>query len=96
MAENLSAVGAQVWLVHLKSSRSALRYLSFNIIREICYYLKAPLLLYQVTRDFLRCFNCQTSTWSPNPLITPIEVDGYSTWVVLKSGNLLCSGGGMD
>ena len=95
MAEQLSAVGAKVLLFHLKRSRGVRGSLSLNTIREICSFFQ-DLLLYEVTPDFLRSFNCQTSTWRPKvPLRNQIQVDGSSTWVVLQNGrSLLCSGGG--
>lgn len=61
-------VTAKMWLFHLKRSS-----LSINIIREICSYL-ADYKLVQVT-----------STWGPElTLRTPIQVNEYSTWVVLE------------
>jgi len=96
MDVQLSAMGARVWLFHLKSSQGVLGSLSLNVIREISSYLKGKIpLLFQVSPDFLRSFNCQTSTWSPQvPLRTHIQVDATSVWVVLEDGRLLCCGGG--
>ena len=91
----LSAVGTKVWLLYVM--HYTMGRLSFNVVGEICSYLQ-DLLLYQVTPDFLRPFNCQTSAWGPKvPLSTQIQVDVYSRWVVLKDeGSLFCSGGGND
>jgi len=94
MAVQLSTVEARVWLFHLKSFQGVRGKLSFNVVREISSYLEDPL-LYQIRPDFLRSFNCQTSTWSSQvPLRTHMQVDESSVWVVLKDDRLLCSGGG--
>ena len=97
MDEQLSDVGGKVWLFHIKSSRRARGSLSFNIIREICSYFEAALLLCQVTSTFLHSFNCQTSTWGLKvSLCTHILADSSSRWVMLEDGQVLCSGGGKD
>ena len=92
MAVRLSAVGAKVWLLHLKSSSN--RSFSVNVIREICSYFK-DLLVFQVTPDFIRSFSCSTFTWGPQvSLCTHIQTDQFAKWVVLKDGRIFCSGGG--
>jgi len=96
MAVQLSAVGARVWLFRLKSFQGVRGSLSINVIREVCSYLEDPL-LYQVSPDFLRSFNCHTSTWGTKvSLSTSIQVDRWSAWAVLEDGHLFCSGGGKN
>jgi len=89
MAE-LSAMEAKVWLLRLKSSQGVRGSLSLNVIREICSYFEDRLVLYQVNCDFIRAFDCKTSTWGPKvTLRSQIHVDRGSIWVVLKGGSSL-------
>lgn len=94
MVTQLSPVRAKVWLHCFKHSPGTKGSLSTNIIREICSYF-ANLKLLQVTSTFLRFFNCEISTWEQRvSLDTKIKADEYSSWLILKDGRLLCSGGG--
>ena len=93
MAVQSSTVRAKVWLFHLKFSQGVRGSLSFNVTREICSYLQDSF-LYQITRGFLRAFNCHTSTWGRQvPLQAHIRVSLDSVWVLLKDDRLFCSGG---
>lgn len=94
MDKLLRAKRAKVWILHLKHPWSGRRSLSINVIREICSYI-ADLELPQVTSNFLRFFNCETSTWGPQVrLRTRIQANTSSRWMMLNDGRLFCSGGG--
>lgn len=85
---------ARVWLFYLKHLRGDRGTLEFKVIQEICAYLTDCLELTEVTRTFLRFFNCLTSAWGPKVYLKTLPTgEEFSTWVILKGGGLLYSGG---
>jgi hypothetical protein len=85
---------ARVWLFYLKHLRGDRGTLEFKAIQEICAYLTDCLELAEVTRTFLRFFNCRTSAWGPSVYLKTLPTgEGYSTWVILKDRRLFYSGG---
>ena len=52
--------------------------------------------LVHVTETRLHFFDCETTKWAQVALLTPIQVDIYSSWVVLEDGRVFCSGGSKD
>lgn len=89
----LSARGAKVRLIFLKHVLKKKGRLSLNVIREVCFYLhNFSEDLTQVTATFLRFFPSGPQV----PLSTPIQVDEYSSWIVLENGLVFCSGGFLE
>lgn len=95
MSAQLSAGSTKVWLLYAKHLRES-GGLSLNVIREIgSYFADFSRFLPQITKTFLRFFDCYFSTWGPQvPLSASIQADVTSSWVVLEDGRLFCSGGG--
>ena len=68
--------------------------LDFKVVQEICAYLTDCLELAEVTRTFLRFFNCHTSAWGPKVFLKALPTgNDCSTWLMLEDGRLFYSGG---
>ena len=90
----LSAVGAKVWLLHLKSVGGAVGSLSLNVIREVCSYFPACLSLVWVTDNSISFFNFSFLTMNPSvPLERSIQANTDSSWVAIDSTRVLVCGG---
>lgn len=89
-----SGLLAKVWFLYLNNLQG--RKLCLNIVREVCLFLTDfSQELVQVTATFLRFFNCQTSSWTPQVfLLTSIRANEESSWVLLEDGRVFCSGRG--
>lgn len=97
MSVELMAIEAQrarVWLFYIKHIRGDAGTLGLKVIQEICGYLLDCLKLVEVTRTFLRIFNCRTTAWGPKVFLKAIpKGDDCGTWAILEDGHLFYSGG---
>ena len=82
----LCAVEAKVWLLHLRSTRSAVGSLSFNVIREICSYFHDPLFA-ALIRKIMQLYD-----FNHNTTHHTLPIDGWSGYVQVNRTTVLLVG----
>jgi len=84
----LSAIGAKVWLLHLKCCRSAVGSLSLNVIREICSYCQDPHFFAAISEVRMELYDFHTHNITQRRI--PFEI--YSGYIQVDRTTVLIVG----